>query len=290
MMLDMVTIKPKYSVLKILCIAISITFAILLIVFTIFCINSNNARINKLETEIEQKMIAKENLKRDIVWNMNVMNENTWQKLDNIWLADEGKRVFLTFDDGPSERITPQILDILQKENIKATFFVLGSRVDFYPEILQRIYKEGHYIANHGYTHRYEEIYYSVQSVLDEYYRTEQSIKTALGKQDYDSHLFRFPGGSNGGRYNNLKNEAKGLLRQNNIAYIDWNALTGDSEGKNTKEEMLEYVKQTMGTKQNVVILMHDSSNKQVTVDALPELITYLRDQGYEFKSFNDIF
>ncbi len=289
MMLDMVTIKPKYSIIKIICIAITVCLAILLIVFAIFCINTNKIRINNLETAIEQKMSQKVVLKRNIVWYKNVMNEETWARMDNIWLADEGKRVFLTFDDGPSEKITPQILDILQKENIKATFFVLGSRVEFYPEILKREYKEGHYIANHGYTHKYSEIYYSTQSVFDEYNRTEQAIKSALGNPNYASHLFRFPGGSTGGKYKDLKNEAKQLLRQNNVAYVDWNSLTGDAEGKTTKEEMLEYVKQTMGEKHNIVILMHDAGDKQVTVDMLPELITYLREQGYEFKSFGDI-
>lgn len=289
MMLDMVTIKPKYSILKIICITISIFLAILLIVFTIFCVNANNIRINSINTEIEQKMSEKETIKRSIIWYRNVMDEKTWERMDNIWIADEGKRVFLTFDDGPSEKVTPQILDILQRENIKATFFVLGSRVEFYPEILKREYKEGHYIANHGYTHKYDEIYCSTQSVLDEYNRTEQAIKTALEDPEYNSHLFRFPGGSTGGKYKDLKNEAKQLLRQNNIAYIDWNALTGDAEGKKTKEEMLEYVKQTMGTKQNIIILMHDAGDKQVTADMLPELIAYLREQGYEFKNFNDI-
>lgn len=289
MMLDMVTIKPKYSIVKIICIAISVILTILLIVFTIFCINANNIRINSINAEIEHKMSEKETMKRSIIWYRNVMDEKTWERMDNIWIADEGKRVFLTFDDGPSEKVTPQILDILQKENIKATFFVLGSRVEFYPEILKRVYKEGHYIANHGYTHKYDQIYNSTQSVLDEYNRTEQAIKTALEKPEYDSHLFRFPGGSTGGRYKDLKNEAKQLLRQNNIAHIDWNALTGDAEGKKTKEEMLEYVKQTMGTKQNIIILMHDAGDKQVTADMLPELIAYLREQGYEFKNFSDI-
>lgn len=200
------------------------------------------------------------------------------------------KRVFLTFDDGPSETVTPQILDILKRENIQATFFVLGSRAEFYPDILKREYKEGHYIANHGYTHKYSSIYSSPQSVLDEYNRCEQAIKTSLGKNEYESHLFRFPGGSTGGKYSSIKKEAKELLRQNNVAHVDWNALTGDAEGKKTKEAMLSYLKETMGQKQNVVILMHDAGDKQVTADVLPELIAYLREQGYEFKSFGDIF
>lgn len=288
-MLDIVTIKPRMGVLKIICITIAVILTILLTTIAIWCIYNYNVKIRNMEAEIENQMSQKQGITRNIVWYKNVMNEETWARIDNIWKADEGKRVFLTFDDGPSAKVTPQILDILERENIKATFFVLGSRVEFNPDILKREYKEGHYIANHGYSHKYSEIYSSTQAVIDEYTKTEQAIKTALGKTDYESHLFRFPGGSTGGKYKDLKSEAKALLRENNIAHIDWNALSGDAAGKKTKEDMLAYVKETMGTKNNVIILMHDAGDKQATADMLPELIAYLREQGYEFKSFNDI-
>ena len=86
----------------------------------------------------------------------------------NIYHSDT-KRVFLTFDDGPSQSVTIPILDTLKNENVKATFFVLGSRVELYPEIVKREYDEGHFIASHGYSHVYSQIYASPQSVLDEY-------------------------------------------------------------------------------------------------------------------------
>ena len=201
----------------------------------------------------------------------------------------ESKRVFLTFDDGPSKNVTPLILDLLKKEKIPATFFVLGNRVDLNPDLVKREYEEGHYIANHGYTHKYSNIYTSVQSVLDEYNKTESSIKRAIGNKEYSSHLFRFPGGSIGGKYANLKKEAKEVLDKNNIAYVDWNCLTGDAEGKKTKEDILAYFKSTMGDKKSVVILMHDASNKMLTYESLPDMIKYLREQGYRFKNFYDI-
>ena len=106
---------------------------------------------------------------------------NGRKNIENIYHS-ETKRAFLTFDDGPSA-VTPTILEVLKQENVKASFFVLGSRVEAMPDIIKRIYEEGHYIANHGY------------SVLDEYNKCNEAVKKAIGKQEYNSHLFRFPGG-----------------------------------------------------------------------------------------------
>ena len=209
-------------------------------------------------------------------------------KVDNIYKSEE-KVAYLTFDDGPSKTVTLPILDLLKQENIKATFFILGSRVEFYPEIVKRAYDEGHYIANHGYSHKYEYIYSTPYTVLEEFNKTEQLIKNALGDQEYSSHLFRFPGGSKGGKYDNIKKEAINILRDNNILYLDWNALTGDSEGRKTKEEMMQYLIDTIGQKKSVVILMHDAGDKKNTYEMLPEIIAYLRNQGYSFKNFYNI-
>ena len=124
------------------------------------------------------------------------------------------KNIYLTFDDGPSPNITPQILETLKKYNVPATFFVLGSRVELYPELVKQEYNEGHYIANHGYTHTYSSIYSSVQSVIDEYNKCDDAVQKALGNTEYHTLLFRFPGGSSGGPYNDLKQQAKSKLCQ----------------------------------------------------------------------------
>jgi peptidoglycan/xylan/chitin deacetylase (PgdA/CDA1 family) len=110
----------------------------------------------------------------------------------NIYKTDY-KRVFLTFDDGPSENVTPQILDILEKNEIKATFFVLGASARKSPEILKREFDSGHFIANHSYTHIYDKIYSSTDAVLDEFNQTKQAVKEALGDDNYNTVLFRFP-------------------------------------------------------------------------------------------------
>ena len=203
--------------------------------------------------------------------------------------SSEKKRAFLTFDDGPSTQ-TSSILDVLKEQNVKATFFVLGSNVDSKPDVVKRIYEEGHYVANHGYTHVYKSIYSSPQSVLDEYNKCNDSVRNAIGVPEYNSHLFRFPGGLVGGNYADIKKQAKELLNENNIINVDWNALNGDAETQNpTVEFEIQRIQDTTQNKNSIVVLMHDSQTKEATVEALPQIITYLKQQGYEFKNFYEI-
>lgn len=216
-------------------------------------------------------------------------NPNAQEEITNIYYSDE-KVAYLTFDDGPSKNITPRVLDILKQENVPATFFVLGSRVDLNPDLLKREYDEGHYIANHGYSHNYSQIYTSKDTVFEEYAKTEESIRVALGNPNYNTHLFRFPGGSSGGRYDGVKGEAKGLLRDYGINYTNWNCLTGDAEGRTTTDSQMECLIQTMEGDGAIIVLMHDASDKSYTAEALPSVIAYLREQGYTFKNFYQIF
>ena len=209
--------------------------------------------------------------------------------INNIYNGNEGKRVFLTFDDGPTKEVTPHILDILDKYNIKATFFVLGARVDQNPDILKREYESGHYIANHSYSHKYSKIYKSADAILEEYDKTEKAIRNAIGDSSYSSHLFRFPGGSKGGPYEKIKKEARKKLKENGIAYLDWSALTYDAEGAKTKEDILKNLKETMKGWDNVVILMHDAADKQITYETLEDVIKYLQEEGHAFKNIYDL-
>ncbi len=216
------------------------------------------------------------------------LTEEGIANMENIYHSDK-KRVFLTFDDGPSKNTEP-ILNILQQEGIKATFFELGINVEAKPEMVKRAYDEGHYIASHGYSHVYSKIYTSTQTVLEEYNQCIQAIRNAIGESEYDPHLFRFPGGLPGGPYADLKKEAEQLLLQNNILNIDWNALSGDAEGNNLPvEKLMARTDGSVGTKNSVVLLMHDSQAKTTTVEALPQIIAYFRDRGYEFVNFYEI-
>lgn len=244
----------------------------------------------ELENQDEQNAVEVDQGKGDSE-EQNVEPEltNFLNNVENIYNGTEGKRVFLTFDDGPSKAVTPHILDILKKHDIKATFFLLGSRVKLNPDLVKREYEEGHYIANHGYSHKYSKIYASSNDVLKEYNKTEKEIQKALGNVNYASHLFRFPGGSIGGEYNKIKKEAKKELKEQEIAYLDWNALTNDAAGANTKEKIFENLKKTVGNRNNVVILMHDAPDKILTYETLEEVINYLKKKGYAFKNMYDL-
>ena len=233
------------------------------------------AQIEKEKERIRQERIPK-------------LTQTGRDNMSGIYHSDV-KRAFLTFDDGPSS-VTPTILDVLKQENIKASFFVLGSRVEAMPEMVKRIYEEGHYIANHGYSHSYSAIYSSPQAVLDEYNQCNDAVKNAIGVPEYNSHLFRFPGGLAGGPYAQIKQEAKELLSQNDILQVDWNALSGDAE---TTQPTIEYemkkIQETVTNKSSVVILMHDAQAKKATAEALPQIISWLKENGYEFKNFYEI-
>lgn len=281
---DLIVVKQKWYKNKIFIVSLVLLAIVILLSLTFFIVHVNRNSKNNI-SKISEKQAAEHvyNFNRNIEITDEIKN-----RMNNLYSSEE-KRAFLTFDDGPSKKVTIPILDLLKQENIKATFFTLGSRIEFYPEIVEREYKEGHYVANHGYSHNYSSIYSSTNAVLDEYNKTEQLIKNAIGDQNYSSHLFRFPGGSKGGRYRDIKNETINVLNENNILYVDWNALNGDSEGKKTREEMMQYLKETIGNKQTVVILMHDAGDKTLTYEMLPEVIAYLREQGYSFKNFYDI-
>ena len=237
-------------------------------------LNNNGTIIAEAKSEIE-----KEN-------KLPVLTQVGRNNMQNIYVTNE-KIAYITFDDGPSSNITPQILNILDEYQIKATFFVLGCNVARYPHIVKQEYDTGHYIANHGYSHAYDSIYSSPEMVLDEYVRTEIAIKGALGIDEYSSHLFRFPGGSGGKKYSTVKAQAKQLLSDNDV--LDWNALTNDSVGRPTEESIINDLISTVGTKNSVVILMHDAGSKQLTATMLPHVLNYLIQQGYKFKTFYDV-
>lgn len=167
---------------------------------------------------------------------------------------------------------------------------MLGNQVQYFPETTNRIYKEGHYIANHGYSHQYSNIYQSPEQVLNEFYQCNKIVADTINVPEYNSHLFRFPGGSVGGKYSEIKAQAISLLEQNDILHVDWNSLTGDSEKVNpTEEYLMDNLKKTTNEKNSVVILMHDAQAKTITVETLPKVIEYLQQQGYEFENFYNI-
>ena len=125
--------------------------------------------------------------------------------------------------------------------------------------------------------------------MLDEYNKSLTAIIKAIGAQEYNPHLFRFPGGYNGGKYATVKQQAAQLLEQNGILHVDWNALTADSAGATTTEEFIAELEKTVPKYNSVVVLMHDNGTKKATADALPTIIQYFRERGFEFENFYSI-
>lgn len=224
-------------------------------------------------------------------------NYESGEKIVDGTYKQDGKKVaFLTFDDGPSSNITPKILDYLKEKNIKATFFVLGKNIDGNEEsaqLLRRMVKEGHVIANHTYSHDYNKLYPNentdVKVFMEEVDKTNELIKKAVG-EDYKVSLVRMPHGYITRVHNGDKNlwTFKNELRKREMHSMDWNCLTEDAVGKEkTPEELLAFLKRTAGNKEKLLILMHDSKARNNTYEGLPKIVDYLQSQGYEFAVFD---
>ena len=211
------------------------------------------------------------------------LTNEDFDKMQHIYSHKDEKIVFLTFDDGPTSNITPQVLDILKAYNVKATFFVLGKQVVRNPDLIKREYNEGHSIESHTYSHSYKTVYASKESFFDEFNRTQTSLQDCLGVDGFRTLVVRMPGGTVGGPYHNIKKEISSELRSNGIASLDWNCLTKDAEGAETYDAIMNNVYTYTGNKTSVVLLMHDADTKQITADTLPKVIEYYRDNGYKF-------
>lgn len=213
-------------------------------------------------------------------------NIEAQKEIDEIFDSNK-KEVYLTFDDGPS-KYTNKILDELKKTNVKATFFILGTNIEGRENEIRRIYNEGHTIANHSYSHRYEDIYKNPEATLKEYNKTEKKLKKILGK-DFNSNLFRFPGGSVGGYYEKQKKKSREYFNKKNIAFVDWNALTDDSVGADTTKEQIKVFNETRKGEKALIVLQHDSYTSDKTAGTVKVIIEQLKKEKYVFKNFNNI-
>lgn len=202
---------------------------------------------------------------------------------ENPYKNDGQKIAYLTFDDGPSAEVTPKILDLLDSYDVKATFFVIGYMADKNKDILLREWNDGQSIGNHSYSHNYTELYSTTSNFINDINKCNSEIKSIIGN-GYDSKLIRFPGGSFGAKLKPYRTAAT----EDGYHFVDWNALNGDAESNNVSEDkLLENLKNTTKGKEHIIILMHDASTKETTVQALPEIIDYLKGQGYTFKTLH---
>ncbi len=200
------------------------------------------------------------------------------------WHNKEVRFAYLTFDDGPSRNVD-KVLDILEDENIDGTFFLLGSAVETNPEserILKRMMDEGHYIGLHSMTHRYDHLYVgdeAPQNFIDEMTELQDLIAELTG--GYESQLCRAPFGT-GGTFTDGHIEA---LKEANMKCWDWDVDSMD--WSYSPAQMLEKIKADLymwGYPSHAVILFHE---KDTTLEVLPDVIEYLRSEGYEFLPYN---
>jgi len=193
------------------------------------------------------------------------------------WHGDIAQpKIALTFDDGPNEPYTSEILDILKKYNLKVTFFVLGKNVERYPDTARRIVKEGHVIGNHTYDHPY----LLVQSKSHIKYEMQKAEQAILAATNIRPHLFRPPYGvDNSWIYH--------TAREFGYVTIEW-SVTGNNGGKEIPpERIIEDVLNKV--KNGSIILLHDGdrlirgANRRNIVKALPFIIESLQKKGYQF-------
>ena len=250
----------------------------LLILPSIFCIILAT-KIKNLEYQIEE-LKSRPNKRVEIVWNEKEMllageADNRGMVSEDVSITEEEdedyKKVYLTFDDGPSI-YTRDILDILNRYNVKATFFISGKNAQMYEGYLQEILDDGHSLGIHTYSHVYSDIYSSVESFQNDFNQTRDCIKQQTGE---DVKLYRFPGGSGNGvaSYHN-KMKMMEWLEQEEVQYFDWNVSSGDGGSAVLSPEVLAG-NCIEGVKANnmSIVLLHDAGDKRNTVEALPLII-----------------
>ena len=192
------------------------------------------------------------------------------------------KVIYLTFDDGPSGKVTSDILDILKKESVPATFFLIGEQIKGQESLIKRMVDEGHAIGLHSMTHKKGYLYSSNEHFLKEMLDTQEIINSAIG---FKPTILRFPFGCNNNTYK-LSDSMVKLIHENNLKIYDWNTDSGD--GANPNASPNRFIKNSRSDKDKVILLMHCAYMSKNTVKALPSVIKYYKDNGYEFKIIDD--
>lgn len=188
-------------------------------------------------------------------------------------LAPDGKYVALTFDDGPSAEVTPRILKTLKEHNAKATFFMLGNQVDFYPELARKVAEEGHEIGNHSKSHPNLSKLGS-DKIKQEMDYTREKIEEATG---ITPHLLRPPYGAYNDKFVAYAKEHEASIILWSVDSLDWKIRNAYSVKNKVESNVAP----------GGIVLMHDIHVS--TADALPELLTKLEKEGYQFVTVSQL-
>ena len=194
------------------------------------------------------------------------------------------KRAYLTFDDGPSKN-TGEILDILDENNVKATFFVVGKDESYY-DTYREIVKRGHTLGLHSYTHDYDKVYASLEDFAEDIEELRNLLYDVTGVR---CTCYRFPGGSSNTVSRVDMDTLISYVESQGLTYYDWNALNNDAVCDSyTPEQLVENIMADVPGHDDVIILMHDLANRHSTVESLQMLIDRLRAEGYELLAIDD--
>lgn len=201
--------------------------------------------------------------------------------------AKETHTIYLTFDDGPSEH-TSEVLNILDEYDIKATFFVTANQPNYFNEITNA-YNQGHVIGLHTASHNYADIYRSVDAYFEDLDAISDIVYEYTGNK---SHYIRFPGGSTNTisekYHTGIMKQLASQVLDHGYQYFDWNGEIGDAKKYHNVASIIEIGKKQADGKHDLMLLCHDGKGNQDTVEALPTLIEYYLDLGYEFKVIDD--
>lgn len=193
------------------------------------------------------------------------------------------KTICLTFDDGPTDSTTPQILDILHAARVHATFFVIGRQIRNREKIIKRTNQEGHAIGIHTFSHQYSAIYASPAALQEDIRRCRAEILRVL--PDYQSKLYRFPGGEYGSPA-----EIVQTVRKSKLIVCGWNASVDDAVRPNADaDDLFESAVRSAAGRNHVVLLLHDGVGYRATVKSLPRIIQYFQKQGYRFARMDEV-
>ena len=237
--------------------------------------------------DITNEVVVTDNIKDEVgeyevIYTVKDSSGNTYftkRKVNRI--SGNNGVVYLTFDDGPSG-ITPKVLDILKKENVKATFFIVNYST-IYDDIVKRIIEEGHTIGLHSYTHNYKLVYSSEEAYFNDLEKLKTKVKQTTG---FDSNIIRFPGGSSNtiSRFNNgIMTRLVKMVKEDGFHYFDWNVDSGDAGGARNSTDVYNNVINNLNIKRNNVVLMHDLGNNLKTLNALESIIKDAKAKGYSF-------
>jgi peptidoglycan-N-acetylglucosamine deacetylase len=225
----------------------------------------------------------------DVDASQQIIKEEIYDQLPTSYVVQQfgkstDKKLVLTFDDGPDEKYTPQVLDILKKEKVPAAFFLIGKNIETNPELTKRIYKEGHEIGNHSFYHPDLDSVWEMRAEF-ELIRTRRSIESVTG---VSTILFRPPYNKYVEPKNITELNAFKLGHKHNYLFVSESIDPLDWQKDVTPEVILERLKEKV--KYGHIVLLHDAGGERdATIKALPMIIKYFKSQGYSFVSVAEL-